>query len=137
MGWSPCWLVQGNPALTKPVVLAWLLRAPSFTLMPCPPWDEVCGAGKPREVSGGEGHTLSLWLQQGVWIGGPPPGLEWEDQLHHCVIPREGEGSCGPRDVHGLGVWEGGLGSSIGAHAQPSTMLSSPLTLEAEATCKG
>lgn len=67
----------------------------------------------------------------------PPPGLEWEDRLHHCVIPREGEGSCRPRDVHGLGVWEGGLGSSTGAHAQLSTMLSSPLTLEAEATCKG
>lgn len=36
LGWSPCWLVRGNPSLTKPVVLAWLLRAPSFTLMLCP-----------------------------------------------------------------------------------------------------
>lgn len=71
-------------------------------------------------------------------LGDPPPGLEWEDRLYHCVIPRGGEGSCGPRDLHGLGVWEGGLGSSAGAHNQPPTMLpSSPLTLEAEASCKG
>ena len=82
-------------------------------------------------------YPVAVVLARGVDWGTPPPGLEWEDQLHHCVIPREGEGSCRPRDVHGLGVWEGGLGSSTGAHAQPSTMLSSPLTLEAEATCKG
>lgn len=83
-------------------------------------------------------HPVAVVTARSVDWGTPPPGLEWEDRLYHCVIPRGGEGSCGPRDLHGLGVWEGGLGSSAGAHNQPPTMLpSSPLTLEAEASCKG
>ena len=90
----------------------------------------MCSAESHGRVSGGEGHTLLLWLQQGAWTGPPsPPPPRPSGQIGYIAVlsPREEKAAVDQEKCMALGSGRGAWTVLLGPTPSPSLCSPPPL----------